>query len=169
MKAAIAVHGVTGVYSMPWQDLFYNTFAAHMVAMPVAYMVALTALFDGDMLEKYPDIRFAFLESGCGWAPYWVRRLDDHLRNRKPGHIPASQMVRAGRIFFGCEPGEYHIPHVIAELGEDCLLYSSDYPHADSQWPRTVQMTRAVQGLSKSAQRKILGDNAARFYRLAVY
>ena len=169
LKAAIAVHGVTGVYSMPWQDLFYNTFAAHMVAMPVAYMVALTALFDGDMLEKYPDIRFAFLESGCGWAPYWVRRLDDHLRNRKPGHIPASQMVRAGRIFFGCEPGEYHIPHVIAELGEDCLLYSSDYPHADSQWPRTVQMTRAVQGLSKSAQRKILGDNAARFYRLAVY
>jgi predicted TIM-barrel fold metal-dependent hydrolase len=164
LKTAIAVHGVTGVYSMPWQDLFFNTFAAHMVAMPVAYMVALTALFDGDMFEKYPQIRFAFLESGCGWAPYWVRRLDEHLQNRKPGHTPASQLVRDGRIFFGCEPGEYHIPHVIAELGEGCLLYSSDYPHGDSKWPHTVSMIREVLGVSETAQRKILGENAARFY-----
>lgn len=82
---------------------------------------------------------------------------------------PHHKWCAGGRIFFGCEPGEYHIPHVIAELGEDCLLYSSDYPHADSQWPRTMHMTRAVQGVSESAQRKILGDNAARFYGLAVY
>jgi predicted TIM-barrel fold metal-dependent hydrolase len=168
LKAAIAVHGVTGVYSMPWQDLFYNTFAAHMVAMPFAYMVALTALFDGDMLEKYPDIRFAFLESGCGWAPYWVRRLDEHLRQRKPGHTPASQMVRDGRIFFGCEPGEYHIPHVITELGDGCILYSSDYPHADSKWPHTVRMIRGVQGVSDTAQQKILGENAVRFYGIGI-
>ena len=168
LKAAIAVHGVTGVYSMPWQDLFFNTFAAHMVAMPLAYMVALTALFDGDMFEKYPEIRFAFLESGCGWAPYWVHRLDEHLQNRKPGHTPASELVRDGRIFFGCEPGEYHIPHVIAELGDGCLLYSSDYPHGDSKWPHTVRMMRDVPGISASAQRKILGENAARFYGINI-
>jgi len=168
LKAAIAVHGVTGVYAMPWQDLFYNTFAAHMVAMPVAYMVTLTALFDGDLFEKYPNIRFAFLESGCGWAPYWVHRLDEHLKNRKPGHTSASQLVRDGRIFFGCEPGEYHIPLVIAELGEGCLLYSSDYPHGDSKWPETVRMIREVPGVSESAQGKILGDNAARFYGLTL-
>lgn len=166
LNAAIAVHGVTGVYSMPWQNLFYNTFAAHMVAMPVAYMVALTALFDGDIFEKYPNLRFAFLESGCGWAPYWVHRLDEHLKNRKPGHTPASELVRNGRIFFGCEPGEYHIPHVIAELGDGCLLFSSDYPHGDSKWPETVRMIRDVPGVSASAQGKILGENAARFYGL---
>jgi predicted TIM-barrel fold metal-dependent hydrolase len=76
--------------------------------------------------------------------------------------------VRDGRIFFGCEPGEYHIPHAIAELGEGCLLYSSDYPHGDSKWPHTVRMIRDVSGVSEDAQRKILGENAARFYGLAL-
>jgi predicted TIM-barrel fold metal-dependent hydrolase len=73
-------------------------------------------------------------------------------------------------VFLNCfKPGEYHIPHVIAELGVDCLLYSSDYPHADSKWPHTVRMIRDVHGVSESAQRKMLGDNAARFYGLEVY
>ena len=168
LGAAVAVHGVTGVYSMPWQDLFFNTFAAHMVAMPMAYMVALTALFDGDVLEKYPRIRFGFLESGCGWAPYWVRRLDEHLENRKPGHVPASQHVAQSRMFFGCEPGEYHIPHVLAELGEGCLLYASDYPHGDSKWPHTVRMMNDVKGISSEARQKLLGANAVQFYGLSL-
>jgi hypothetical protein len=73
---AIAIHAVTGVYSMPWQDLFSNNFGAHMVAMPLAYMVALTSIFDGNMMERYPKIRLSFMEGGCGWAPYWIRRLD---------------------------------------------------------------------------------------------
>lgn len=167
LGTAVAIHGVTGVYSMPWQDLFSNNFGSHMVAMPVAYMVAMTSLFDGDMMERYPNIRFGLLEGGCGWAPYWVRRLDEHIETRRrPNAMLASQCVQDGRLFFGCEPGEYHIPYVVRELGNECLLYSSDYPHGDSKWPYTVRLMKEVKGLSEDARSKILGLNAERFYCL---
>ncbi len=165
---AVAIHGVTGVYSMPWQDLFTNNFGTHMVAMPLAYMVALTSLFDGNRMERYPKIRFAFMEAGCGWAPYWIRRLDEHIETRRsePNLVTASEYVKAGRLFFGCEPGEYHLPQVVRELGDECLLYSSDYPHGDTKWPDTVRLMNEVRELSHEAKTKILASNAALFYGL---
>jgi predicted TIM-barrel fold metal-dependent hydrolase len=166
LGTVIAVHAVTGVYSMPWQNLFADNFGAHMVAMPLAYMVAMTSIFQGDMLERYPAIKFAFLEAGCGWAPYWVGRLDEHIqRHRRPGLL-ASEYVRQGRLFFGCEPGERELPYVISELGDGCLLYSSDYPHGNAKWPNTVKMIREAAGISDAAKDNILGLNAVRFYSL---
>lgn len=167
LKTAIAVHAVTGVYSMPWQNLFTGFFGSRMVAAPLAYMVALTSLFDANMMQRYPDLKFAFIEGGCGWAPYWIRRLDEHIeRHHKTHGGLASRYVSEGRIFFGCEAREYEIPHVVSELGAGCLLYSSDYPHGNSQWPNTVRVIREVKGLSEEAKKNILGLNAARFFGL---
>ena len=35
-----------------------------------------------DELEAaYPSTDFVFLESGCGWLPYWLRRMDGHAEH----------------------------------------------------------------------------------------
>ena len=34
-------------------------------------------LLDG-VLERHHELRVAFLESGTGWLPYWLARLDEH-------------------------------------------------------------------------------------------
>ncbi len=165
LRAPIGVHAVTGVYSMPWQDLFDSQFGSHMVAMPMAYMVSLVSLFSGRMLERYPNVRYAFLEAGCGWAPYWIDRLDEHIKRRDPGAVLASEYVRQGRIMFSCEPDEIALPQVVGALGDGCIMYASDYPHGDSKWPHTVDALRSIPGLSERAQERILGENAARFYQ----
>jgi predicted TIM-barrel fold metal-dependent hydrolase len=166
LSASVAIHAVTGVYPMPWQNLFNDNFGAHMVAMPMAYMIAMTSLFDGNMLERYPNLKFAFLEAGCGWAPYWVQRLDEHLKTHRKLAYPASYHVSEGRLFFGCEPDEPELPYVISKLGPGCLLYSSDYPHGNAKWPNTVKMMRQTEGISDEAKQKILGLNALKFYGL---
>ncbi len=38
--------------------------------------MALLALIEGGVLENHPQLRVGFLESGCGWLPYWLWRLD---------------------------------------------------------------------------------------------
>ncbi len=35
-------------------------------------MMALLALIEGGVLEPHPQLRVGFLESGCGWLPYWL-------------------------------------------------------------------------------------------------
>jgi predicted TIM-barrel fold metal-dependent hydrolase len=46
-------------------------------------------------------------------------------------------------------------------------MYASDYPLGDTKWPETVSRIRAV-GFSETTQRRILGENAARLYKLGV-
>jgi predicted TIM-barrel fold metal-dependent hydrolase len=166
----IAVHGVNGVYDVPWQDLFETYFGSRLVSVPMQYMVALGSVFEGQMLERYPSLRWGFFEAGgIGWVPYWIGRLDEHLARRERSAVPASEYVAQGRLVFSCEPDEMDLAETARAVGDHCILYASDYPHGDSKWPHTVDALRAIPGLSEESQERILGGNAARFYtRLTV-
>jgi predicted TIM-barrel fold metal-dependent hydrolase len=60
------------------------------------------------------------------------------------------------------EPAKYAIDWV----GEDNIVFSTDYPHADARYPEASE--RFLQpGLPESARRKIMWDNCARLYGLA--
>jgi predicted TIM-barrel fold metal-dependent hydrolase len=65
-----------------------------------------------------------------------------------------------------CHPDETTMPQGVEALGEDKVIFASDYPHWDAVFPGAAQEVRARTGLSESANRKILGENAARLYGL---
>ena len=48
----------------------------------------------------------------------------------------------------------------------DNILYASEYPHWDSEWPHTVDEVLHRKDLEPRAKAKILGQNALRFYDL---
>ena len=51
------------------------------------------------------------------------------------------------------------------EIGVDCMMFGSDYPHVEGTWPRTFDWVAAtLGGIPEAEQRKILGGNAARLY-----
>jgi predicted TIM-barrel fold metal-dependent hydrolase len=65
-----------------------------------------------------------------------------------------------------CEPEEPILPAVVDILGSDFIMYASDYPHWDGEWPNSTKPLRERSDLKDDARRKIAGDNARRFYRL---
>jgi predicted TIM-barrel fold metal-dependent hydrolase len=76
-----------------------------------------------------------------------------------------TEYLRSGQVYVGCEVEDPLLPHVIALMGEDHILYGSDIPHADRE-PFTVRALRQRSDVPDSAKRKILDDNARRFYNL---
>ena len=38
-------------------------------------------IFTG-ILERFPKLRLAILESNAGWLPFWLGRMDDHTHGR---------------------------------------------------------------------------------------
>ncbi|MYE12754.1 MAG: amidohydrolase family protein, partial [Gammaproteobacteria bacterium] len=51
-------------------------------------------------------------------------------------------------------------------LGDDNIVISTDYPHADSRWPEAVASFLKIDGLREAAKRKIFWDNSAKLYNL---
>jgi predicted TIM-barrel fold metal-dependent hydrolase len=148
---------------------FSNFISVHTVTHPVEQMICLVAVVVGGVLERFPKLRFAFLESGIGWVPYIMDRLDEEIEKRGDLEAPwlktrPSQYIAGGNCFFGVECEEKTIPDALRTTGEDCLLYASDYPHWDGDWPHTVSSIQQRGDLSDEAKRKMLHDNVARFY-----
>ena len=65
------------------------------------------------------------------------------------------------------EPDESITAAVVEHLGEDYVIRASDYPHLDATFNVVGQIREKIATLPAQAQRKILGENAQRFYGLS--
>jgi len=70
------------------------------------------------------------------------------------------------QCMISCDHDEATILAVVDFIGEDYVCWASDYPHWDAIFPGETELRRHMTGLSESAQRKILGENARRFLNL---
>jgi predicted TIM-barrel fold metal-dependent hydrolase len=73
--------------------------------------------------------------------------------------------VHDGQVWFSCEPEEPLLGAALEHVGDGAVMYASDYPHWDCGFPETVNRISARPDLTPSSKEKILGGNAARFYR----
>ncbi|MBD2492123.1 amidohydrolase family protein [Aulosira sp. FACHB-615] len=149
-------------------DRFDTHFSMHACAHPMEQMMALLALIEGGVLERYPKLKVGFLESGCGWLPYWLWRLDKEYEElywevKDNVKMKPSEYFRR-QCFIEIEPSEPYLSEIIASIGENNLIFGSDYPHLDRD-PDVVKKAVALdRQLSTESVRKILWDNSVRFY-----
>ena len=144
----------------------------HAVGHPVEQMIALANIVCGGVVEDFPHAaRSASSRPGCGWAAYWVERLDEHFE-RRSREMPKmtkepSEYFADGNLFLSAEPDERLVPVVAEQLGHDCVMYSSDYPHTDSKFPYSVKcVQRARRPPRRACCRSCSARNAARYYGL---
>ncbi|MGI8663346.1 MAG: amidohydrolase family protein [Acidimicrobiales bacterium] len=169
---AVAVHSAPGMnVALPGAGLFESYAQVHCLSFPVDQMVALTALAMGGVLDRFPRLRIALLESGVGWVPYFVHRMHEHLDKRSE-LVPLMrsdprELFARGQVFVSFEAEEPMLETCVEHLGDGWLVYASDYPHWDSDFPGTVDEVRRLSaGLGEHTTAKLLGDNARRLYAL---
>jgi len=70
-------------------------------------------------------------------------------------------------VYISCEVEE-NLAYPLSRLGEDMILYASDYPHWDGTFPHSVTYIAERPELTETQKRKILRDNVARCYGLRI-
>jgi hypothetical protein len=170
LNAAVCIHGGG---QAPDQfpigvDRYRTRLEVHAMTHPMGNMLALMSLTVGGVLKRFPKLHVGFMESACGWLPFWLERLDEHYE-LMPEQAPAidrkpSEYFLEGNCFISCEPDEPMLPHVIQMFGDDHLVYASDYYHWDCKFPDTVKILAERNDVADASKKKILGENAKRMY-----
>jgi uncharacterized protein len=165
------IHTGTSADSLGGQR-FRKFLSAHTIDHPAEQMMAMIATIVGGVFERFPKLSIAYLESGIGWVPYMMDRLDEEVEKRGADEAPylkmlPSEYIKSGRIFFGIECGEKTVPDAVRWGLDHTVLYSSDYPHWDGDWPHTIKVVRERKDLSEETKQKMLHGNVARFYKLS--
>jgi predicted TIM-barrel fold metal-dependent hydrolase len=147
---------------------FDNLLAMHTLSHAPEQLIACTAIIYSGLLEQFPELKVAFLEAGAGWVPYWMEHMDGEWGKRKFDapllKAAPSEYMRSGRVYVSCEPEERTLPYVAEWLGEDQLLFPSDYPHWDCGFPDSVDELAEREDVSEQLKRKIFCDNPQRLY-----
>jgi predicted TIM-barrel fold metal-dependent hydrolase len=170
-KLPLCVHMAA---SFPAFDACVETFLdAHALSMALPAQMAFVALLSSGMLDRYPDLRIAFMEFGAEWIFYMVGRLDHYLardREIQPqvlnARMPAKSMkeyLKSGRVFICGEMEDPLMKEEIALMGEDQLLYSSDYPHGEAR-ENAAQELLQRNDISQSQKQKILYENPIKLF-----
>jgi predicted TIM-barrel fold metal-dependent hydrolase len=126
------------------------------------------AVIGAGVLERYPGIRISFGESGIGWLPYALDRMDfeweDRFRDLGLTMRPSEYWRRQCKATFQFDRIGTQL---IDDIGVETLMWGSDYPHGDGVWPESSKYIEEQFGhLPKDVTQKIVCGNAARFYGL---
>ncbi|HXG52287.1 MAG TPA: amidohydrolase family protein [candidate division Zixibacteria bacterium] len=133
------------------------------------------ALFDiifSGVLERYPRLKVVSVENEIGWMPFWLGQCDKAYRRHR--HRETLPIAR--------EPGEYFARQVFATFFNDRVggrlfswwgtancMWSNDYPHQNSTWPRSREVIARDLGHLPAADRvRLLSGNVATLYGLRV-
>jgi predicted TIM-barrel fold metal-dependent hydrolase len=169
LSMPVGFHECTNSGHYPHLERFgiNNRLLRHVCTHVTGQMITMVDIILGGILERFPTLKVGFLECNCGWAPSWLQRMDRHwaqlgkmdapLLTMKPSEYFKRQCV------IGCEGDEADVGYVVQQMGDDNIVFSTDYPHSDSDFPKATQEF-FHQEMPADSRRKILWDNCANFY-----
>ncbi|HZU05503.1 MAG TPA: amidohydrolase family protein [Chloroflexota bacterium] len=173
LDVPLAVHGgPTGQLGL---DHFPTFAEAWPLGHPFAQMQQLTSMVIHGVFERYPRLRVAYLEAGCGWVPFLLDRLDaswERLADRFPAPLPRRprEYLCGGNVYYAAEIEESTLSTVARLVGGTQLLWASDFPH-ERAWEAflgDLDTLLAREDLAESTKRQILLENPCRLYRLPI-
>ncbi|MDR0360380.1 MAG: amidohydrolase [bacterium] len=167
----VAFHSAPDWKERPF-EVMGRFFGPHGLGFSFYSMLHLTNIVLSGLVERFPKIRWIFIESGQSWVPFVMSRLDQQYRMRS-SEAPQLQRLPSEYIremYFTTQPFEEHshepeVGRAIFDLtnGAQSWLYASDYPHHDFDVPG---MLYGQSYWSEEEKRAVLGGNAMRLFGL---
>ncbi len=131
--------------------------------------VVSTLIFTG-VLDRHPKLRFVLVECGIGWLPYFIERMDYTFQKHRfwtksvIKEKPSFYWYRQGHATFITDMAGIEARH---RAGIKNILWSTDYPHSDSTWPKSREvLADHFKDVPADERVLITGGNAARLYNL---
>ena len=170
LDVSFATHEFMGLVGLSaGADRFESFVEWHTCVHPMEAQMAMLSMIVNGVYERFPRLRVAYMEAGSAWLPSWLHRIEEHVE--LAGWLETPECTKSPVEYFlrNCwattECDEHLVHHVIEELGDERVLFETDYPHPDSKYPHAVETFLAQERVSDESKRKILWDNALDFYR----
>jgi predicted TIM-barrel fold metal-dependent hydrolase len=175
-EAAQELGALLAVHAAPTQgigvDAFDTLIEVRTLSHGFGQMIQMNSMIYNGVFDKFPTLRVAYAEAGCGWLPYLLERMDMEYEHRNT-QVPAlkvlpSEHLRSGRIFVHCELEEMGIARIVEFLRDDILFCATDFPHEPrSEFRENIEKFMAREDLSMESKLKITTENPKRMYPLA--
>jgi predicted TIM-barrel fold metal-dependent hydrolase len=142
------------------------------IALSHAPELFLACMAMDGVFARFPRLHGGVIELGASWAPTLVTKLEQATRNFRRTEpqltamelSPADQLRR--QVWFTPFPGE-PVGDIIEQIGEDMLLFSSDYPHPEGTRDPLGRFQATMPDVGPVAQDKFFSGNFADMMRLA--
>jgi len=169
LVAGIHFGGVPGNPPFPsgWPSYYFEQYAG----MAQVFQSQLASIISEGVLDLFPSVHIALLESGFTWLPGFMWRFNKEWRNLRRlvpwvKRAPAEYIREHVRLTIqplDAPPTWQQMEATIAQIGsDDLLLFATDYPHLHAADPDDTLLAH----LPESLARKIRGENARALYQL---
>jgi uncharacterized protein len=123
-----------------------------------------------DLDERFPRLRWAWLEAGASWVPFVlveVARARGGLMTRSEGEtVIDRELLARKRLFVACQIDD-DIPYLLGYTGTDNLVMGTDYGHIDiGSDLRAHEIVSSRPDIDAGARRNIVDRNARELYRI---
>jgi predicted TIM-barrel fold metal-dependent hydrolase len=126
----------------------------------------LTHMIFSGLFDRVPELNAVFAEVDCGWVPYYKEQIDDgFLRYRFRYDLPRLPSEYVERhAHFTYVTDRYGIDNRY-RIGVERIIWSSDYPHGNSNYPDAWPAVLAsLNGVPADERHLICAGNAMRLY-----
>ena len=169
LVAGIHFGGAPGNPPFPsgWPSHYFEEYAG----MAQVFQSQLASIVSEGVLDLFPALRIALLESGCTWLPAFLWRFDKEWRNLRQlvpwvKRAPSAYIREHVRLTiqpFDAPPTTAEMLATIGEIGsDDLLLFATDYPHRHPTDPAQDVLPHLPEALA----RQIRHENARALYGL---
>jgi predicted TIM-barrel fold metal-dependent hydrolase len=167
---AIVFHGGTGRAKplLTWEERDPGWEALRMIDLVRGHRDALTYLLLAGILERFPNLKLGYLESGTRWIPPVIQELDAYATSlRHAGWYPWERLPGEqwnDQCFAG---GALDVPSVAErhDIRVRTLVWGSDYPHPEGTYPNTgLHLATLFAGVPDDEVHAITAGNAARLF-----
>ena len=140
--------------------------AVHISGFQIHIATTLMSIIFAGVLERYRNVKIVIGESGIGWIPYVLDRMDaeweDQFKELTLTMRPSDYWRRQCRATFQSDRIGIKL---LDDLGHDTIMWGSDFPHPDGVWPDSGEfIERELGHLPAEVRHKIICENAGKLY-----
>ena len=147
-----------------------STYIERHTIFPELAIGALTSMVFEGVFVRFPGLKVVVAEFGYSWAPHLMWRMDQNWREFRPEvpwivHEPSKYVL--DHVRFTTQPAEepereeYVLQILEMVHAERTMMFSTDYPHWDTDSPKTT-----FKRVPEPIKQRIFYDNAAELYGL---